>query len=101
AVVVTEAMLPRADHPTMVRLVEGRRGAVAMRMELVIRFDYGSLVPWVRRVGDDLLAVGGPNALPLTTPAPLPGVGLPTGTHFPVMAGPPVPFLLTWCPSHP
>src|SRR5215470_807837 len=100
AVVVTEAMLPRADHPTMVRLVEGRRGAVAMRMELVIRFDYGSLVPCVRRVGDDLLAVGGPNALRLTTPAPLRGVGLRTVCDFTVMAGQRVPFVLTWFPSH-
>ena len=40
----------RAQRPTLVRIVEGRRGRVPMRMELVVRFDYGSIVPWVRRV---------------------------------------------------
>jgi len=46
-VVLTDCMPVRADTPHLIRLVEGRRGAVAMRLELVIRLDYGSLIPWV------------------------------------------------------
>src|SRR5438105_8619001 len=53
------------ETPGVMRLVLGREGRVTMPMELVIRFDYGSLVPWVRRVDDGLVAVGGPNALHL------------------------------------
>ena len=100
AVVVTDAMLPRTGNAAVVRLVEGRRGRVPMRMELVVRFDYGSLVPWVRRVDDDLLAVGGPNAVRLTSTAPLRGAGLKTVADFTVAAGQCVPFVLTWFPSH-
>ncbi len=51
-----------------VRIVEGLRGTVAMEMELVIRFDYGSVVPWVERVGSSLLATAGPDRLVLDTP---------------------------------
>ena len=43
----------------LIRVVEGKRGAVPMRLELVIRFDYGSLVPWVRRSDDGSDAIGG------------------------------------------
>ena len=42
-------MSPLADRPDVVRLVEGRRGQIAMGMELVIRFDDGSSVPWAQR----------------------------------------------------
>ena len=42
-----------AADPDVVRIVEGLEGSVPMRMELVLRFDYGSIVPWVRRLEDD------------------------------------------------
>ena len=48
---VTDFMPPRGDVPDIIRIVEGREGTVRMRLELVIRFDYGRIVPWVRRGG--------------------------------------------------
>ena len=56
-------MPPRGDAPDIVRIVEGLDGSVPMRSELVIRFDYGRIVPWVRRVPGARLAVAGPDAL--------------------------------------
>jgi GH15 family glucan-1,4-alpha-glucosidase len=91
----------RTRWPDLVRLVEGVEGKVRMRMELIIRFDYGSIVPWVRKVGSDaLLAVGGPDALELLSPVPTHGEGKHTVATFEVSAGEKVPFLLTWHPSH-
>jgi GH15 family glucan-1,4-alpha-glucosidase len=86
--------------PEVVRVVEGRRGHVSMGMELIIRFDYGSLVPWVRRTADGLAAVGGSNALLLLTPVPLRNEDFRTFADFTVAAGDQVPFRLTWYPSH-
>jgi GH15 family glucan-1,4-alpha-glucosidase len=100
AVRVVECMPPRVDVPDVVRLVEGRRGRVSMRMELVIRFDYGSIVPWVRRVPEGLSAIGGPDALLLRTPVETRGEDLRTVAEFTVSEGERVPFTLSWYPSH-
>src|SRR5512133_1193498 len=59
---VVDCMPPDEDIPNLVRLVEGVQGRVSMRTELVIRFDYGWIVPWVRRADGVLRAVGGPDA---------------------------------------
>ena len=100
AVRVIDCMPPRRDDPDVVRIVEGLQGEVAMRLELLIRFDYGSTVPWVRRMPEGLSAVGGPDALVLRTPVETRGVGLSTVAEFTVSAGQRVPFTLTWFPSH-
>jgi GH15 family glucan-1,4-alpha-glucosidase len=97
---VTDFMPPRADMPNMVRLVEGVSGSVQMRTELVLRFDYGRLVPWVRRVGGDLCAVSGPDAVCLRSSVPVHGEGLRTEADFTVKAGEVASFVLTWHPSH-
>src|SRR5690242_18366375 len=47
-VTLIDCMPPRTEEPDLVRLVVGRRGRVPLRSELVIRFDYGAVVPWVR-----------------------------------------------------
>ena len=60
AVRLTDFMPPRVKNPDVVRIVEGVRGRVEMRMELVLRFDYGSIVPWVRSVEGTLVAIAGP-----------------------------------------
>ena len=66
---VIDFMPPRGEEPDLVRIVEGVEGSVPIRMELVIRFDYGSIVPWVRRADDDMrIAIAGPDALALRTP---------------------------------
>lgn len=84
----------------VVRVVEGRQGRVAMGMELIIRFDYGSLVPWVRRTADGLAAVGGSNGVQLLTPVSLRNEGFRSFADFTVAAGEQVPFRLTWYPSN-
>jgi GH15 family glucan-1,4-alpha-glucosidase len=94
--------LPLRTHAShLVRLVVGKRGTVAMSTELIIRFDYGASVPWVRRTEDgDLLAVSGPDMLVLRTPVMLRGVGLTTVGEFTVSAGETIPFVLMHAPSH-
>jgi len=84
----------------IVRIVEGVTGTVAMEMCLTVRFDYGASVPWVRRKGDTLTAVAGPDGLSLRTPVEVHGEGLSTVARFSVSAGESVPFRLTWYPSH-
>ena len=100
AVRLVDFMPVRGGAPDLVRIVEGLSGSVAMHFELVIRCDYGSIVPWVRRVGRRLLAVAGPDALLLDTPVPHEGQDLKTVGEFVVHAGERVPFTLLWSPSH-
>jgi GH15 family glucan-1,4-alpha-glucosidase len=95
-----DCMPPRQTDPDVARVVEGVRGRVPMRMELVIRFDYGSIVPWVRRVGGALHAIGGPDSLWLRTPVEVRGENLTTVADFEVDEGQRVPFILTWHQSH-
>ena len=90
----------RDEAPNVVRVVEGLRGRVPMRMELVMRFDYGSIVPWVRQLDGVLRAVAGPDALCLRTPVDKRGEDMKTIADFSVAAGERVPFVLTWHPSH-
>src|ERR1700687_5627043 len=101
AVTLVDCMPPRRDTPALVRLVVGTRGRVAMRMQLIIRFDYGSIVPWVRRAeGGGIWAIAGPYALALDTPVETRGEDLTTVAEFAVSAGERVPFVLHWHPSH-
>ena len=93
-------MPPRETNPDVVRIVEGVRGRVDMLMELVIRFDYGSIVPWVRNVDGTLVAVAGPDALLLRTPVEHEGRDMRTVAEFAVSAGERVPFVLRWFPSN-
>jgi len=97
---VTDFMPPRDEVVDMVRIVEGLRGAVDIRGELVLRFDYGQVVPWVRRDKRGIRAVAGPDAAYLSTRAPLRGENLRTISNFTIHAGEKMPFVLTWTPSH-
>jgi GH15 family glucan-1,4-alpha-glucosidase len=97
---ITDFMPVRRGEPDLVRVVEGLRGEVPMQMELVIRFDYGSIVPWVRERDGMLQAVGGPDALALWSPVETHGVGAATRAEFSVREGQRIPFLLAWFPSH-
>src|SRR5262249_29893587 len=65
---VVDCMPPRDRDPDVVRIVEGVSGEVRMMMELIIRFDYGSIVPWVRQADGVLRAIAGPDALSLVSP---------------------------------
>jgi len=93
-------MPPRGEAPDVVRIVEGVEGTVPMKMRLSIRFDYGSIVPWVRRRDESVHAVAGPDALFLATPVDLVGRNLHTEADFDVAPGDRVPFVLTWYPSN-
>lgn len=97
---VTDFMPPRGEAADLVRVVEGLSGRVRVRMDLVIRFDYGSVVPWIRRSDDGLVAIAGPDTLCLTTPVELHGEHMSTVAEFDVAAGEKVPFVLTHVPSH-
>jgi GH15 family glucan-1,4-alpha-glucosidase len=100
AVTVTDLMPIRDKAPDVVRIVAGKRGRVRMRMELVIRFAYGSAVPWVTAIDSGIQAVAGPDLLRLVTPVKTRGEGLTTVAEFTVGEGERVPFVLTWFPSH-
>jgi GH15 family glucan-1,4-alpha-glucosidase len=98
---VIDFMPPRDASPDIIRIVEGLEGTVTMRTELVIRLDYGSLVPWITRWDvRTLLAVGGPDGLVLRTPIQLEPEGWMHTAEFNVRAGDRIPFVLTWFPSH-
>src|SRR5215470_14098115 len=93
--------LRRRGPSHVIRLAVGVRGTVRMRTELIIRFDYGASVPWVRRMDNgDLQAISGPDMLVLRTPVALRGQDLTTVGEFTIQAGRTVPFVLTHCASH-
>jgi GH15 family glucan-1,4-alpha-glucosidase len=92
-------MPPRGRNPDIIRIVEGIRGRVTIQMELIIRFDYGQIVPWVRKLDGALQAIAGPDALVLRTPVKTEGRNLTTVAEFEVRRGKRVPFVLTWYPS--
>ena len=97
---VLDFMPPRGDAPDIVRIVEGLSGRVVVRSELVIRFGYGLIVPWVRRVDEARVATAGPDALCFRTTVPVHGENLTSVSTFEVGEGDRVPFTLTWFPSH-
>jgi GH15 family glucan-1,4-alpha-glucosidase len=88
------------DRVELVRLVQGLEGAVPMRMDLALRFDYGRIVPWVRSRDYGIQAVAGPDAIEIRTPVAMRGEDFRTLADFTVAAGQEVPFLLTWHASH-
>src|SRR5256714_13125731 len=100
AVRLIDFMPPRGENPDIIRIVEGLRGKVSMQMELIIRFDYGQIVPWVRQRHDGLEAIAGPDGLILRTPIETRGEDLTTVAEFTVGEGEQVPFVLTWLAPH-
>jgi len=97
---VIDFMPVRSGLPDLVRIVVGRRGCVPMQLELVIRFDYGSIVPWVRKVPGGIAAIGGPDSLTLRSDVPLEGENDRTVARFDVREDQRVTFDLTWHASH-
>ncbi|MFD7231492.1 glycoside hydrolase family 15 protein [Streptomyces sp. NPDC059881] len=106
AVKVTDFMPQRDQAPDVVRIVEGIDGTVEMAATLRLRFDYGSTVPWMRRLDDDRVAVAGPDSvwLRLENPDSVPvktwGQQFSTVSSFTLAAGQKLAFILTWHPSH-
>jgi GH15 family glucan-1,4-alpha-glucosidase len=98
-VALLDLMPPRAGAPTLLRVIEGRRGRVPMQMELAVRFDYGSVIPWVRKTDWGVTAVAGPDLIRLVTGVETHGEGYRTVAEFAVGKGQRETFSLSWCPS--
>jgi GH15 family glucan-1,4-alpha-glucosidase len=102
-VVTVLDFMPIATHRErvdVVRIVRGLRGQARMRMELILRFDYGSVIPWVTRTSQGIRAIAGPNAIELRTPVALEGRDFTTLASFGVAADESIPFVLTWHASN-
>lgn len=84
----------------IIRIVRGVSGSVTMRMELILRFEYGRIMPWVSRISAGISAVAAPSALLLTAPIAMRGRDFKTVADFTVGQGQTVAFTLTRYPSH-
>ncbi len=91
---------PPAGIGQLVRIVEGVAGEVDMQTTLFLRFDYGSVIPWVRSQPDGIYAVSGPQAVRVRTEVRLEGENMHTVGRFTVKAGERVPFVMSWHPSY-
>jgi GH15 family glucan-1,4-alpha-glucosidase len=101
AAILVDFMPIDSKDSTIVRCVIGKRGTVRMHAELILRFGYGAIVPWVTRLESGALrAIAGPDMVVLRTPVPLRGENMTTVGDFAVSRGETVPFVLTYSPSH-
>ncbi|WP_069811978.1 glycoside hydrolase family 15 protein [Streptomyces sp. TP-A0874] len=99
---VTDFMPQRDRAPELVRIVEGVSGRVRVENEIRLRFDYGNIIPWMRRADDHHIAIAGPDSVWLRSEPSVPTYGKDFSTHadITVSAGERVAFVLTWHPSH-
>ena len=102
AIALIDFMPVNQPASTVIRIVEGRKGRTAMRMNLILRFDYGSSVPWVYRLEEENgnVAIAGPNLTVLRAPVELRGEDLTTAADFDIAAGERVAFSLSYGLSH-
>lgn len=98
-VTVTDFMPPQSSNPTIHRIVQGQEGTVDMEMELIVRFEYGAITPWVTATGDGLVMVAGSDGLRFHSPVPLTGRDQATVASFGIASGARLSFSLTWFPS--
>ena len=96
AIRLIDFMPTRTGNSVVVRIVEGIRGNVPMRMDLALRFDYGRTVPWVTRTESGMRAIAGPNLAVLNASVPVHGENLKTVAEFDVSQGERVEFTLTY-----
>ncbi|MGW6601355.1 glycoside hydrolase family 15 protein [Streptomyces sp. NPDC055036] len=99
---VTDFMPQRDKAPEIMRIVEGVSGTVDMSATMRLRFDFGSVVPWMRRAEGHRVAVAGPDSVWLRSEPPVKtwGQHYSTRSAFTIGAGEKVAFVLTWHPSH-
>jgi GH15 family glucan-1,4-alpha-glucosidase len=97
---LTDCMPIREAQPQVVRVVEVLTGEVTVRMELSLRFGYGSVLPWVTQHDGLLSATAGPDSIGLWTRAETRGEDLRTVSQLTLRAGQQMPFILTWYQSH-
>ncbi|WP_141735979.1 glycoside hydrolase family 15 protein [Oligoflexus tunisiensis] len=97
--VLTDFMPPRTEEMDLIRIVRCEQGRVAFRMELCIRFDYGSYVPWISIGQQGARALAGPDSLYLHSALPLRVENLVIAAEGELLSGGSEPFVLTWYPS--
>ena len=101
AATLIDFMPPGDRHSTIMRLLVGTRGKVTMGTELILRFGYGAVVPWVTRLEDgSLRAIAGPDMVVLRTPVHLHGADMTTVGEFTINKDDTIPFVLSYLPSH-
>jgi GH15 family glucan-1,4-alpha-glucosidase len=101
AATLIDFMPPGGHYSTVIRMLVGTRGHVAMCTELVLRFGYGAVVPWVSRLEDGALrAIAGPDMVILRTPVHLRGKDMTTVGEFTINKDDTIPFVLSYLPSH-
>lgn len=100
AVTLIDFMPERTRELDLIRIAAGKRGRVPMHMELIIRFDYGSVIPWVTKRNSGIEAVAGPDRLGLHSAVPLHGEGFTTVADFTIEEGQRLPFLMQWQSSN-
>jgi len=102
SVAIIDFMPIGREHSSVTRIVEGRGGRVALKFELILRFDYGSATPWVTKLADGggICAIVGPNTVVLRSPIPVTGRDQATLAEFSIGAGERLAFTLSWGPSH-
>jgi len=93
---VIDCMPPRRHEADVFRVVEGVEGAVPMKMDFRLRFDYGSIMPWVRRTPGGLRAVAGPDAIELWTDVEVTSENFATAAEFEARANHRYSFSMTW-----
>src|ERR1041384_2945982 len=101
AATLIDFMPPRSGNARLVRIVKGERGRIAFKSELILRFAYGAIVPWVTRIDDvTMRGIAGPDMAVLRTPVRVHGENFKTVGDFPVGPGEEVPFVLSFARSH-
>ena len=101
AVTLIDFMAQRGTGSRIVRIVRGEKGSVTMCAQLVIRFGYGAVVPWVTRLDEHTIAgIAGPDSVVLRSNVRMHGENMRTVGEFTVKAGERAHFVLTYAPSH-
>ena len=95
-----DCMIPGSEVPELLRVVVGIKGEVKMNLSFVIRFDYGSVVPWVRHSDGGISAIAGPDMIRLRSDVALEGHNFKTEAQFTVHEGERIKFDMAWYPSH-
>ncbi len=100
-VTLVDFMPPEGERTDVIRQVVGVRGIVRMRLDLLLRFGYGDIVPWISRTDDrTLVAIAGPDMVVLHSDVPVPAPNVPTVIDFEIREGQRLNFALSWRPSH-
>jgi GH15 family glucan-1,4-alpha-glucosidase len=100
SVTLIDCMVPGSETPELLRMVVGCKGQVRMKLQLAIRFDYGSVVPWVQRTENGISAIAGPDMIRLRSDVALHGKNMKTHADFTVTEGQKISFEMAWYPAH-